>query len=287
MSPEWQTTVARPATLSGRGIHSGIECELRLAPAPADHGVRFVRVDLPGAPEIPANLRAISREPFSRQTILRAPDDDGVGVRTVEHVLAALHGMAVDNVRVKMTGPEPPIGDGSAAEVVRELLREGTRSIQGAPRRPFTIDRPVSFTPEGSPLVRYSAWPSEFLTVTYFLEYDHPFIGSQAATFRALPETFAREIAPARTFCTVEEVDSLREKGLIRGGSVDNAIVVGRDGAINTELLWRDEFARHKILDLIGDLFLLGSPVRGHIVAYRGGHAEHAQFIQRLGKEFA
>jgi UDP-3-O-acyl N-acetylglucosamine deacetylase len=271
----------------GRGIHSGKECALALSPAPADHGVRFFRAGTRGAAKpIAASIDRVSAKALSRQTVLCAPDDPTVTVETVEHVLAALHGMGVDNVRVEMTGPEPPILDGSAAEVARAIARAGVSPIPGSQARFFTIDRPVIFTPDGADRVEYSAWPSEFLTITYFLEYDHPFIGSQAATFRLEPEVFLAEIAPARTFCLREEIAALLDGGLAKGGQIDNVIVIGDDGPMNTSLRWDNEPARHKLLDLAGDLYLLGSRVRGHIVSWRGGHRTHHQLIHFLRKEF-
>lgn len=283
MSGEYQTTLAAPVSLDGCGVHSGRECRVTLLPAGADHGVCFVRTDLPDAPEIRAEIASLSEETMMRRTILRA---GGVTVETVEHILAVLHGFNIDNARVEMTSAESPIWDGSSRELAQLVSRTGAVKLSGAPRRFFELTRPVWFSPEDSPGVEYSAWPSESLILTYFLEYDHPGIGSTQVSFHVTPETFEKEIAPARTFCTEEEVAYLRSKGLIRGGNIDNAIVVGRSGILNTNLLWPDELARHKLLDFLGDLFLLGLPARGHYVAYRAGHQANAQFIRYLRKEF-
>ena len=286
MATDYQKTLARPLSLSGHGVHSGRECAVTLVPAPVDYGVRFIRADLPGTPEIPVCPSSISEEPFLRQTILCHPQDKSVSVGTVEHILAVLHGLGIDNARVEMTGPEAPIWDGGVGELARKAAEGGIDEQRDAVKKVFRVRRPVSFAPEDTPGVEYTAWPSETLTVTYFLEYNHPVIGSQAASFRVEPDVFTAEIAPARTFCTSDEVEHLRSKGLIKGGQTGNAIVVGDKGILNTRLLWPDEMARHKLLDLVGDLLLIGAPVRGHILAYRGGHHANAQFIRFLGKEF-
>jgi UDP-3-O-[3-hydroxymyristoyl] N-acetylglucosamine deacetylase len=286
MATDYQKTLARPLSLSGHGVHSGRECAVTLVPAPVGYGVRFIRADLPGTPEIPVCPSSISEEPLLRQTILCHPQDKSVSVRTVEHILAVLHGLGIDNARVEMTGPEAPIWDGGAGELARRVAACGTRRQEAAERRTFRIGKPVSFAPEDTPGVEYTAWPSETLTVTYFLEYNHPVIGSQAVSFRVEPDVFAAEIAPARTFCTSAEVEYLRSRGLVKGGQTGNAIVVGDEGILNTRLRWPDEMARHKLLDLLGDLLLIGAPVRGHVLAYRGGHHANAQFIRFLGKEF-
>jgi UDP-3-O-[3-hydroxymyristoyl] N-acetylglucosamine deacetylase len=286
MSLECQTTLAAPVCFHGCGLHSGLDCQVRILPAPADHRIRFVRTDLENAPEIPADIDVVSTEPMLRQTVLCSPEDPGVMVETVEHILASLHGMGIDNARVEMNGSEPPIGDGSARELAGLLRDAGVTRLEGQPRRTFDIARPVVFSTNGGNPVEFSAWPSEKLTLTYFMEYDHPVIGSKVVSFEIEPEGFVSQIAPARTFCLFQEVEYLRERGLIKGGSTDNAIVVGDTGILNTELLWEDELARHKLLDLLGDLFLLGLPVRGHIQAWRSGHSANAAFIQFLRKEF-
>lgn len=288
MSPsEVQTTLAAPVSLAGRGIHTGVDCRLTVLPAGPDHGIRFARVDLEGRPEIPADIAAAAQEGVERQTILHATDRPEATVCTVEHLLAALLAQGIDNARIEMDAAEAPIGDGSAAEIAGALARAGVRDLDGTTRHPFCVTRPVSFAPEEVRGVEYTAWPSEHLILTYFLQYDHPVIGTRVATFVITPETFQTELAPARTFCTIEEVEFLRSKGLIRGGDVGNAIVVGRDRILNTELRWENELARHKLLDFLGDLSLLGAPARGHFLSHRGGHFSNARFVQYLRKEFA
>lgn len=280
-----QTTLRAPAYLEGRGIHTGAPCRIAVLPAPADYGLRFLRTDLPGRPEIPARAESVGIEPMMRQTVLTAPDNPEARVMTVEHLLAALSALEIDNARIEMSAPEAPIWDGSGAQAAECLVRAGKVELEGSLRDCLRPEKPIVFLPPEADGVEYTLWPSAGLTVTYFLEYDHPAIGSQAASFAVSPELFAREIAPARTFCTIEEVEFLRSKGLIQGGSIDNAVVFGPDGPMNTELRWDNEPARHKALDLLGDLALLGAPLRGHVLVARGGHQTNAQFVKHVRKE--
>lgn len=283
--PEPQTTLASQASFAGVGVHSGAPCRVTLAPAPADSGVRFVRTDLEGDPEIPVRPESVSTEPMLRQTILRKPARPEAQVRTVEHILATLYAMDVDNARIEMTSAEAPIGDGSAMAAAQAVRDADIVPIDGSHRKVVAIERPLRFSPADAPEVEYSAWPSETLTVTYFLDYDHPVIGSQAAECLVDPEVFVEELAGARTFCTEQEIEYLRAQGLIRGGSPDNAIVVGEAGVLNTTLRWDNELARHKLVDLLGDLFLLGVRLRGRIAAHRAGHQTNALFLEYLRKE--
>jgi len=247
--------------------------------------VQFRRTDLPGTPEIPATVDFVGQETLLRQTVLRISDTPEACVQTVEHVLAVLQALEIDNALIEMTGPEAPIWDGSAAEIAARVFDAGVVEIAGSQRKFYHIPGPMAFFPEKSEGVEYTAWPSEHLTVTYFLKYDHPAIGSQACSLMVTPDDFVREIAPARTFCMIEEVEYLRSKGLIKGGSVENAVVFGPSGPLNTDLRWDNEPARHKALDLLGDLMLLGHPLRGHILVTRGGHQTNAQFVRHLRKE--
>lgn len=282
-----QRTLIGPLEFAGQGIHSGRPCRLKLVPAEADAGITFVRTDLPDQPQIPACLDATSQQRMLRQTILTNADLPDASVMTIEHVLAVLLGMGVTNACIEMDAAEAPIWDGSAANLARKLQEKGVRCLDGAQAPVLTIDRPLVFAPPEAEGVEYSVWPSEELILTYFLDYNHPFIGQQAATFRIQPELFAREIAPARTFCTQEEIEYLRSTGLIKGGDANNAIVIGTEGPINTELFWENELARHKMLDLLGDLCLLGCALKGHFVSLKGGHHTNALFLRFLRKEYS
>ena len=267
-----QRTLRRSVKCTGIGLHSGRKVTLRLKPAPADHGIRFKRLDLDGL-EVPATAEQIAG--ISYATGLA---QDAASVGTVEHLLAALIGMGVDNVSVELDQAEVPIMDGSAASFVY-LVHEAGRKTLKAPRRFLKILRPIALS-NGSK--RIAVYPSDHFKVTYSISFDHPLLRHQSRTQRVTEETFVEEIAPARTFGFLKEVEQLRKKGLALGGSLDNAIVLGETGFLNNTLRFEDEFVRHKILDVIGDLALVGHPIIGHVVAHRGGHALHAGFARKI-----
>ncbi len=278
MSRESQQTLARPVTFRGVGLHTGADVSLTFQPAPAGSGLRFVRCDLPGAPEIPVepgNARHDARG--LRRTVLAC---NGAEVHTVEHVLAAVSGMQIDNLRLELDGmeaPEPP--DGSA-RAFAELLRDAGRVDQKLPRQYHEIHQPVAYQEDG---VQLLAVPHEGCRLSFTIQFDNPLIGTQYRSLEITPETFLREVAPARTFSLYEDVEKMRAAGMIRGGSLQNAVVVKGDRVLNEEgLRFPDEFVRHKILDLLGDLTLLGRPLRGHVLAVRSGHPSNVAFVRRL-----
>ena len=256
-------TVAREASISGVGLHLGIPCCLTVRPAPSGAGVAFRRTDLAGAPLIPARAdRAVLTE---RRTQLGA---DPVSVHTVEHVLAAVAGLELDDLVVDLDGPEPPIADGSAGPFVG-LLREA-----GIAQQPGAIDylrlaRPLRVADGES---RYEAYPAEGLELDVSIDFAHPLVGRQSGRFVVTPEVFERELAAARTFGFASEVEALRGRGLIRGGSTESAIVLDEAGVVGNELRWPDEFVRHKVLDCVGDLALVGGRLRARVVAERPSH---------------
>jgi UDP-3-O-[3-hydroxymyristoyl] N-acetylglucosamine deacetylase/3-hydroxyacyl-[acyl-carrier-protein] dehydratase len=256
-------TVARDASISGVGLHLGVVCRLTVKPAPSGAGIVFRRADLAGAPVIPARVeRAVLTE---RRTQLGA---DPVSVHTVEHVLAAIAGLEVDDLVVELDGPEPPIGDGSAGPFV-ELLREAGIAQQPGSVQYFRVAKAVHVTDGES---RYEAYPADDLELDVSIDFAHPLVGRQSGRFVVTPEVFEREIASARTFGFAHEVDSLRGRGLIRGGSTRSAIVLDDGGVVDNALRWPDEFVRHKILDCVGDLALAGGRVRARVVADRPSH---------------
>jgi UDP-3-O-[3-hydroxymyristoyl] N-acetylglucosamine deacetylase len=205
-----------------------------------------------------------------------------VSVETVEHLLAALTALGIDNVIVELNHPEVPIMDGSAAPFVYLILNEAGVKRLAAPRRYLKVLRPISLTHGDK---RIALYPSDHFKVTYSISFDHPLLRHQSRTMRITEETFVEDIAPARTFGFLKEVETLRQRGLALGGSLDNAIVLGETGVLNNALRFEDEFVRHKILDVIGDLSLVGYPVVGHLVAHRGGHALHTAFAARILEE--
>ena len=267
-----QRTLRRSISCAGIGLHSGRKVTLSLKPAPQDFGIRFRRIDLGGL-EIPAaasHVRGI-------QYATGLTRGDGT-VETVEHLLAALVSSGIDNVAVELNTPEIPIMDGSAAPFIYLLQEAGVRRL-AAPRRYLKVLRPITLSRGDK---RIALYPSDHFKVTYSISFDHPLLRHQARTMRITEESFVEEIAPARTFCFLKEVEMLRQNGLALGGSLDNAIVIGETGVLNSALRFEDEFVRHKILDAIGDLSLVGFPVIGHLVAHRAGHALHTAFAARI-----
>ena len=256
-------SIAHPVTVSGVGLHSGATCTLEFVPAPRDTGVVFVRADLPGAPEIPASIDRVSVS--DRRTVLRA--DTGV-VSTVEHVMAAVAGLGISDLIVRLTGPEPPQMDGSALPFCAALLRG--QLVDRADVRPaFVIEEAIAVQ-DGD--ARYEVTPDAGLRITVAIDFPHPAIGEQIWSFDASVSDFATELAGARTFGFAWELEELRHRDLIRGAQEEAGVLFTHDGIAGGPLRWPEECARHKTLDLIGDLALLGAPILGHIVAHRPSH---------------
>jgi UDP-3-O-[3-hydroxymyristoyl] N-acetylglucosamine deacetylase len=245
---------------------------LTLRPAPADSGIRFVRSDLGGL-TIPATVAYVASRQYAT-----ALARDGATVETVEHLLAALATLGVDNAVVELDSPEVPIMDGSAAPFVYLVQEAGVKRL-AAPRRYLKVRRPVALS-QGDKQVRL--YPSDHFKITYSISFDHPLLRYQSRTVSVTAEGFAEEIAPARTFGFLKDVETMRQRGLALGGSLDNAIVLSETGILNHTLRFEDEFVRHKILDAIGDLALVGYPIVGHLVAHRAGHALHTALAASL-----
>jgi UDP-3-O-[3-hydroxymyristoyl] N-acetylglucosamine deacetylase len=275
-------TLASTLELSGVGLHSGATTTVRILPASPGDGRYFVRVDLPGQPIIPARLDVVS------QTLLSTRLGwDAVSISTVEHLLAALAGMGVDDARIEIDGPEVPLLDGSAqgwVEAIRLTAGCGHAPAQLSVRKPLTADNPPLTQPiwvyQGDAFV--AALPSPELRFTYGIDFDLPAIGNQWYSWSPSRESFVDAIAPARTFGLLHQIDELRAKGLIKGGSLDNALVCGPDGWINPPLRFPNEPVRHKILDLVGDLSLLGNFPIAHFMAYKASHTLHIQLAQKI-----
>jgi len=248
---------------------------LSLKPAAAHSGIRFRRSDLGGL-EVPATVENVGAINYATG-LMR----DAVKVDTVEHLLAALVSTGIDNVVVELNSPEVPIMDGSAAPFIYLIQEAGVKSLS-AERQYLKILRPVSLSRGDK---RIAIYPSDHFKVTYSIAFDHPLLRHQSRTIRLTEESFCEEIAPARTFTFLKEVEMLRRQGLALGGSLENAIVVGDTGVLNSALRFDDEFVRHKILDVIGDMALIGHPLIGHLVAHRGGHALHTAFAAQVLEE--
>jgi UDP-3-O-[3-hydroxymyristoyl] N-acetylglucosamine deacetylase len=268
-----QRTLRRQISCAGIGLHSGNKVTLTLKPAPPDTGIIFRRTDV--GIEIPATVKHLSTVHYA--TVL---GKDGATVETVEHLLAALVSVGIDNIIVELTHNEVPIMDGSAAPFLFLVQEAGVKRL-AAPRRYMKILRPVQLANSDK---RIAIYPSDHFKVSYTISFDHPVLRHQSRTERIPEQSFAESIAPARTFGFLKDVEALRQNGLALGGSLENAIVIGDAGVLNA-LRFEDEFVRHKILDVVGDLALVGHPIIGHVVAHRGGHAIHTALAAQLLQE--
>jgi UDP-3-O-[3-hydroxymyristoyl] N-acetylglucosamine deacetylase len=269
-----QRSIRRQISVAGIGLHSGNKVNLTLKPAPADFGIRFRRTDL-GDHEVPATVNNLAGIQLATGLARNS-----VSVETVEHLLAALVSVGVDNVIVELNSPEVPIMDGSAAPFIYLIHEAGVKTLP-ARRKYLKIVRPIAISRGDK---RIALYPSDHFKVTYSISYDHPLLRHQSRTLQITEESFAEEIAPARTFTFLKDVEMLRQNGLALGGSLENAIVLGETGVLNA-LRFDDEFVRHKILDAVGDLALVGYPVIGHLVAHRAGHALHTEFAAKILEE--
>lgn len=275
----YQTTLKQPAVYKGIGLHLGQETSITFRPAPADTGIVFVRTDIESKPCIkvcPENVRQVEEQ--SRRTTL---GQNYYEVHTVEHVLSALYGLGIDNAVLELDSDEPPEpDDGSVRSYIEVLENAGIEELKGRPCKLIKIDKPISIDSFGANL---TIVPYNGLRISFTINYDHPVLGTQYLSLDLTPEVFKKEIAPARTFCLYEDVKHLQEKNLIKGGTLQNAVVVGDDGILNEEpLRFPDEFVRHKILDLIGDISLLGARLQGHIISAKSGHASNVQFVKKI-----
>ncbi len=270
-----QTTISKPIKTTGVGLHTGVEVGLRLRPAPANTGYIFVRTDLDNF-EIPASVEYVSHCSYAT-TLMRR----GVVLSTCEHLLSALRGSGVDNCFVDLDNIEIPILDGSSEDWI-ELIAKARLKELDAPRRTLKVLKRVDFEEDGR---RMSIEPSEKFEIECVIDFNHPFINRQSFHFVMDNGSFGKQIASARTFGFTHEIEMLRKANLALGGSLDNAIVLTPDGMLNeTPLRFNDEFVRHKILDIIGDVALLGMPVDGKITAEKSGHAVHAALMSKLLK---
>jgi UDP-3-O-[3-hydroxymyristoyl] N-acetylglucosamine deacetylase len=267
-----QRTVGKRVSCTGIGLHSGKPARLSLAPAPPDAGITFVRRDL--GVSIPARADLVA------DTLLSTTlGQDGVRIATVEHVLSALTGLGVDNCRVEVDGPEVPILDGSAAPFVYLICEAGVRT-QRAGKRFLLVEKPLEVR-DGDRHARFE--PAQEMSVRFTADFDHPLISDQTFDFVFSDRRFVREVAPARTFCFLRDVERMRAAGLALGGSLENAIVVDEFSILNPEgLRFPDEFARHKVLDAVGDLTLVGMPVIASFVAHKSGHSINQALVRKL-----
>ena len=273
MSVPNQQTLADTAELSGAGIHTGEPAQLRFLPAEPGTGIRFRRTDLDGQPEIPASLDAVQGTELGTTLAV-----DGVEARTVEHVLAAVGALRIDNVIMEISGPEVPILDGSFGPFLEAIEAVGIVE-QDAPARVYELSQPVSVDgPNGG---HYMCASADDLRISATIEFDHPLVRRQFASFN-IDDTFGAELAPARTFGFLRDKEALHAKGLALGANFSNTVILDEDGVAEGELRFPDEFVRHKIGDLVGDLAVLGGRVRGHIVAERPSHAGNFELAKAI-----
>ena len=298
---EMQRTIKKPASLSGVGLHTGGQATITFIPAPINYGITFIRTDLENCPEIPADVDHVVD--LQRGTTL------GIGnvrVHTVEHVLAALAGLQIDNMKIELSNSEPPVGDGSAWPYVQVLLEAGIVE-QDAQKNFLQIDQPIAYS-EKERGVDVIVVPADRTRITFLVDYRNPALGTQYTFLEDLDKEFVEEFSKARTFCFLTEVEQLLDAGLIKGGSIDSALVIideeitkekearlraafnedrpvfiGNSGILNdTPLRYYNEPVRHKALDLLGDLYLVGVPLKAHILAARSGHAANVALARKI-----
>src|SRR5579863_4170300 len=267
-----QLTIQHPVEIEGIGLHTAVRSRVRLVPAGADTGVVFRRTDLDGF-EIKAHVSNVARVIYATSLMRQ-----GVLISTTEHLLAALYSCGIDNVYVEIDALELPILDGSAKPFIEMLAKAGSRKLRRL-RRYIRILKPLEFS-DGDR--RIGIYPADGFRIHCFVDYDHPAAGPQEIEMTVDRDKFSCELAPARTFTFVKELVALQKMGLIRGGSLANAIVMDDSALLNGPLRFPDEFVRHKALDLIGDLALVGRPLQARIVAHKAGHALHTQLVTRL-----
>jgi UDP-3-O-[3-hydroxymyristoyl] N-acetylglucosamine deacetylase/3-hydroxyacyl-[acyl-carrier-protein] dehydratase len=302
---ENQRTILKPITIKGIGLHKGNPVEMTFVPAPPQFGIRFVRRDIKDSPEIPADIDHVVD--ISRGTTIGVND---VIIHTVEHVLSAAYGLGIDNLKVELTANEPPVMDGSAKAFVEAIFEAGIKE-ENVPKEYFEVEKTLTYHNEEKQ-IDLVVVPSDEFRITYMVDYKNPALGTQYTSMYSLEEEYVKEFASTRTFCFLSEVEVLKEQGLIRGGNLDNAVVIvdrkiepqefarlkelfgitspkiklGKGILDDRPLRFPNEPVRHKVLDLIGDLALLGMPLKAHVLAARAGHAAHVEVARMLRKVY-
>jgi UDP-3-O-[3-hydroxymyristoyl] N-acetylglucosamine deacetylase/3-hydroxyacyl-[acyl-carrier-protein] dehydratase len=302
-----QKTIKKAISFSGKGLHTGNETQITFKPAPENYGVRFVRVDLENQPEIEAIVENVQQNTTIDSLRGTTIASNGANVHTIEHVLAAVYGLQIDNIRVEINANEPPIGDGSAMPYVHKLVEAGIEE-QNEPKDYVVIEEPLSYRDEQRG-IEFAALPTDDYRVTVMIDYKNPALGSQHSGLFSMENEFITEFAPARTFCFLHEVETLIDEGLIKGGDLDSAVVIvdrklsdqevkdikkkleitteiklGESGGILNDkpLRFKNEPCRHKLVDLIGDLALVGAPIKAQILAARPGHQSNIEFARMI-----
>lgn len=269
---QYQRTIKENVAFSGIGLHTGQRVRMELKPAAANTGLTFIRQDLNGE-----RISAVPKN-FSTTSYATSISNGKASVQTVEHFKAALYCLGIDNLEVVIDGPELPIMDGSAAPFIYMIHEAGVK-LQTLERNVIRILKPVKITDDDKGIAIY---PCDSFRVTYTIDFDHPMVGRQNRSLVITDESFTEDIAPARTFGFLKDVEMLRRNGLAQGGSLENAIVIGENSILNHNLRFQDEFVRHKVLDAIGDLSFFGCRIKGHVVAHRAGHTLHIALVNKV-----
>ena len=269
---KYQRTLRDEIEFKGIGLHTGYSVKLRLVPAPPETGIRFRRTDLRNF-EIEAVRANIAKVSYAT-TLMKK----GVMISTVEHLLSVLYGLAIDNLYIDIDSLEVPILDGSGKQFVEGILKAGIVN-QSALRKYILITKPIEVR-QGNKLA--GAYPEKILRATYIIDFAHNAIGHQEISLELNPDSYFRELANARTFGFTSDIEYLRSLGLIRGGSYENAVVLDSSGIVNNHLRFPNEFVRHKLLDMLGDISLTGYPIIGHLYAERAGHAIHTALAEQI-----
>ncbi len=271
-----QQTIINPVSLTGIGLHTGTKSTITIKPASVGEGICFIRMDLPQRPVVRVCPQTAVMDP--QVTRCTAVEENGARVYTIEHLLAAFHGLGIDNAAVEISGEEVPGLDGSALEFLTALKKAGIIG-QNAPRAYIDITAPISVSFADASV---TIFPSDGFKVSYTLDYDHPQLRSQFFSCSMAGNVFETQLASSRTFCLESEVPLIRAKGLGKGANEQNTLVMGQDGPIGNHLRFADECARHKALDIVGDFFLLGKPLRGHVIGLKSGHALNRQLVWKI-----
>ena len=279
MIPDQQKTIAKETSVSGIGLHTAHKAKVTFKPAPVDSGIVFIRTDVAGAPQIKAGSESLLLQGRSpRRTSVGGGD---VQIHTIEHLLAALSGLGIDNLIVELDNKEIPGLDGSARGFM-EAVRGAGIVEQGKERRYFSVKEPIIIEEEGSTLIMV---PDADFRISYTLDYDHEYLKTQFFSARIDADTFCNQLCGARTFCLESEAQALRDRGVGCGANYENTLVVGKDGVVKNTLRYDDEFVRHKVLDLMGDLYAFGQPLKGHVIALKSGHALNVKLLKKLEQQ--
>ncbi|TRZ48326.1 bifunctional UDP-3-O-[3-hydroxymyristoyl] N-acetylglucosamine deacetylase/3-hydroxyacyl-ACP dehydratase [bacterium] len=279
MNTDRQRTIVKEASVSGVGLHTAKEVTVTFRPAEADSGINFIRRDI--NPKLLVKAGVENLIPQLRSPRRTSLGKDGVEIHTVEHLMAALAGLRIDNLNIEINNEEVPGLDGSSLNFLEALNEAGIKE-QDKARSYYQIREPIFVEEDGGSIV---ILPAHDFRISYTLSYDHPLLKAEFMQIDVTPETFKDELAPSRTFCLEEEAEQLQEQGIGQGANYENTLVLGKSGVIKNKLRYEDEFIRHKIVDLLGDLYILGQPIKGHVIALKSGHSLNLKLVKKIDRE--